>query len=99
LLARDNVSLVRGEHGNERNLRLVAAQHIPRDPNAVGLPELRWVGVLDELFGPENKLSIRLAHFLRTLRVVVGIDHEGAIDGDRVTFLVVEIQSAAEAPG
>jgi hypothetical protein len=68
------------EAGHEHQLAFLVADLVPRDPDAVGISQLRLALVLDHLFGGEDELAFRHGVDGIVVGGIEGIDGQGAVD-------------------
>jgi hypothetical protein len=96
-LADDWRPLGREEADDQADLLLFSSQFIPRDPHAVGMADARHAVVFGEEFLGEDELAIRPGIAGVAARLIEGIDHQRAVDFDRLIVLsAVEQQPTAE---
>ncbi|MFH1920692.1 MAG: hypothetical protein ABIP48_12485 [Planctomycetota bacterium] len=102
LLAHDRRAFGRLETANEADPLPWPPDFIPRDPDAVRIPEFRLAVMRGELLAGEDIFPIGL-HFLRaSALLVVGVDDQRALDLGGLLVKTIrpeERQAAAEAPG
>lgn len=91
-------ALGRQKERHQTQLRGWPAHFVPRKPHAVGGPQFRIGKMRCELFLLENKFVARPAGAMIGTVVVIDINHELAIHGNRVHPPVVEIQPPAKTP-
>lgn len=97
-LRSDDVALFRLEACHEADLALQAADFVPGDPDAVGMPDLRLAVVFGQLFFGEDVLAIGGAARAVAVGVVEGEHHQLAFDLDRfVGTSLVKHDAAAKA--
>lgn len=89
LFADDDVALARGEPDDQADFFSGSPDLVPRNPEAVGVPDLRFAVVRGELLGREDVLAIRFDIVRRPPLFVKGIDDQSALDFDRVGVLAV----------
>lgn len=100
MLPGHHLAIGRREDRQQAHLCLLAADSIPRNPDAIGSTEIGLAEVLGELLGGEHIALIRrtiFRHFTVVLRIIERIDRELAIDRNGVALVVIEVQASAEA--
>ncbi len=97
LLAHDDLSRTGGKHGHQADRFLVAADGVPGNPDAVRGPQLRLAEMVAELFGRKAVLARGRLGGLPFVGIVIGVDHQLALDRHGFVVAVVEVEAAAEA--
>ena len=97
MLTQNHLSTASREDRQQADFELRTTDGIPGNPNAVRRAEFGRAEVRTQLFAGEDKLSIRLTAIDFLIGVVVSIDDELPFNGNRFVFVIIEVESPAEA--
>ncbi|MFH1266159.1 MAG: hypothetical protein ABIK89_10565, partial [Planctomycetota bacterium] len=76
------------ESGEQADLSLPAADLVPGEPKAVGMPHFRLAVVACQLLGQKDILLLRRGRVWIRVFIIEGVDGERAVDDDRLVFLL-----------
>lgn len=96
LLATNDFSFTAAEDGQQANMLLLAANFVPRDPQAIRRSEVGSTELVGQMVGREDKFFLRRTLRFHAVGVVKAVDDQLPVDLDRLVLLVVEVGASGE---